>query len=1011
MIRNGPFRAMTRSVPSIQNCINSFRALSWFAGILLVLFASALSTSGQAMHFTRTIWRSRDGLPENGVQALAQDRDGYLWVGTSGGLSRFDGARFSPLIDGTNQSPSINSFDCLLLARDGTLWAGTDGGGLLHITGPGVSKTYAAPDGLTGAFIHSLYEDSRNRLWVGTDTGLFLKQGEQLVRVDQPSPIAAFDVQAIVEDHEHHILAGGSRLISIDIGHIRNISIPGPQRLNQVNAVLEATDRTLWVGTSSGLLHRVHEGFQRVPEIAAAVRTLRQTSDGTIWIGTIGKGLWAYRNGIFTRVGDKGLYPIDTVRSIFEDADHRLWIGTQNGLVRLVKTQVSVIPLPAFGKANNYGAVSGAPNGDVWIVAQKAFRVSRATAIPVTFSGLRGAPIRSIYSAKDGSTWVGTKGRGVFHLAGSKTTPFSSMPQHFVISGFIRGFLESSRGEMWIATDDGLYCISNKGMAHYRTADGLANLSVRSLFEDRDHDIWIGTDRGLSRWHAGAFVQGPATAALREEKVWSVLQDRLGAMWFGTRDHGLFRYRDNSINRYTTAQGLTSNIVYQILQDRTGRFWISSEETISSVPEGDMDGDPPGQNRLLSVTLYRMPYEADGALLSGGRYPSGYLAPDDTVWFSSNRGAVHVLAKNLDVERAPAVKITGITRDGENIPVNDDLQLPAGSTRLTFSFASLFLGPEDRMRFSYRLDSFDHAWISGGSSQTATYTELPAGTYRFRVQAFNIGHPDLTTEAAFSFRQRSFLYQTWWFRVICLLALLGCGILAYIVNLRRVRMRFAAVLEERRNFAREMHDTLIQGCTGVSLLLEAIATQRQDAPEDGDLLDVARAQTLATINQARHAIWNLRRKEEEQIDLPYSLAALAEQSARAFGIPVVCERVDPISGISGSTGHELLMVAREAIANAGTHGHPDWIRISASLEGADLTLTVIDNGGGFTEANLSHTTGEHYGLVGMRERMHRIGGTLLIHSESGRGTEVVMRLRHAPGWFHALGRRSRGILQ
>jgi signal transduction histidine kinase len=104
--------------------------------------------------------------------------------------------------------------------------------------------------------------------------------------------------------------------------------------------------------------------------------------------------------------------------------------------------------------------------------------------------------------------------------------------------------------------------------------------------------------------------------------------------------------------------------------------------------------------------------------------------------------------------------------------------------------------------------------------------------------------------------------------------------------------------------------------------------------------------------------------------------------------------VDPVSGISGSTGHELLMVAREAIANAGTHGHPDWIRISASLEGADLTLTVIDNGGGFIEATLSDTTREHYGLVGMRERMHR-----------------MMRLRHSPGWFHALGRRSRGILQ
>jgi ligand-binding sensor domain-containing protein/two-component sensor histidine kinase len=995
MIRNGPFRAMTRSVPGIQNCIHSLRALSWFAGVLLVLFASPLTAPGQATHFTRTIWRSKDGLPENSVQALAQDRDGYLWVGTAGGLTRFDGARFSPPIGGTKQTSSVNSFNCLLLSRDGTLWAGTDGG-LLHITDPGVTKTYAAPDGLTGAVIHSIYQDSSNRLWVGTDSGLFLKEGERLVRVDQPAANGDFDVQAIAEDHEHHILAGGSRLISIGIGQIRNISMPGSQRQNQVNSILAATDGTLWIGTAGGLLRRVHGEFQRVPEIAATVRELRQTSDGTVWIGTQGKGLWTYWNGIVTRVGDKGLLPVDTVRSIFEDADHRIWIGTQNGLVRLVKSQIRVIPLPRFGNANNYGTVSGAPNGDVWMIAQEAFRVSRSTEIAVTFPGLRGAPIRSIYSAKDGSTWVGTKGRGVYHLAGIKTTPFSSMPRHFVISNFIRGFLESSRGEMWIATDNGLYCINTNGVAHYRTADGLANLSVRSLFEDRDHDIWIGTDHGLSRWHAGAFVQDAATTALREGKIWSILQDRRGIMWFGTRDNGLFRYRDNSIDHYSTAQGLMSNIVYQVLQDRTGRFWISSAETISSVPEEDMDGDAIRDNRLLSVTLYHMPYEGEGAQLSGGRYLSGYVAPDDTVWFPSNRGAIHIIVGSLDVERAPAVNITGIARDGENIQVNHDLQLPAGSTRLTFSFAPLFLGAQDGTRFSYRLEGFDHNWIFGGSGQTATYTNLPAGTYRFRVRAFDISHPELITEAALNFRQRPFLYQTWWFCIVCLLAVLGCGILAYTEHLRRVRMRFAAVLEERGRLAREMHDTLIQGCTGVSLLLEAIATQREDAPEHGDLLDAARAQILATINEARDAVWNLRRKKEEEIDLSYSLAALAEQATGAFGIPVVCERVDPMSGISGSTGHELLMVAREAIANAGTHGHPDWIRISASLEGMDLTLTVIDNGSGFTEATLSDTTGEHYGLVGMRERMHRIGGTLLIHSESGRGTEVVMRLRHTP---------------
>lgn len=991
-------RCRSSDTPSRGNSLPSSQF--WFAAVILALLSSTLSVAGKARtaqglatHFTRTIWRSQNGLPENVVQALVQDRDGYLWAGTTGGLTRFDGAQFSPPVGVGKRTLSVASIYCLLLAKDGTLWAGTEGGGLWHILDSGTTRKYASPDGLTDPFIHSIYQDSSGRLWVGTGSGLFRKEEDRLVRVDLPGVTGSFDVQSIVEDNRRHILAGGSHLVDIDGGQIREVPLPGVYGQNPIDSLLAATDGTLWVGTASGLLHRVHERFLPVPGISSTVRVLRQTNDGTIWIGTIGKGLWAFRDGALTRVGDQGLLPINTVLSIVEDINHRVWIGTHNGLVRLEKTQISLIPFTGAGNDNNYGTISGAANGEIWMVAQEPFRVSHTAATPLRLPGLAGIPIRSLYSAKDGSIWVGTMGGGVYHLAGTSMVRSPNKPRHYPIGNFIRGFLESSRGEMWIAADSGLYRITPNGVAHYGTAEGLAHLSIRSLFEDRSHDIWIGTDQGLSRWHAGAFVQDPATDALREERVWSILQDRHGAMWFGTRDHGLFRYRDRNIDRYSTAQGLVSDVVYQLLQDRTGRFWISSADAISSVPEQDMDGPAPCHDCVLSVTLYRMPDEADGAQLSGGRHPSGFLAPDDTVWFPSNRGAVHVIASGPDVEGTPIAKITGVTRDGENIQVGRDLRFPAGSTRLDFSFAPLFLGAQNGTRLRYRLEGFDSDWISAGSGHTATYTNLPAGTYRFRVQSFDVSHPELTTDATVDFSQRPFIYQTWWFRLVCLLAVLGCSILAYSEHLSRVRMRFAAVLEERGRLAREMHDTLIQGCTGISLLLEAIAKQRKRTPESEDLLDVARTQVRATIDEARQAVWNLRRKEQD-IDLPGSLSALAEEATRAFGIPVVCEPVAPISGISGYMGHELLMVAREAIANAGSHGQPGWIRISALIEDAYLTLRVSDNGSGFVPTAPANGAGEHYGLLGMNERMSRIGGTLTIQSELGSGTQVFIKLRH-----------------
>ena len=586
----------------------------------------------------------------------------------------------------------------------------------------------------------------------------------------------------------------------------------------------------------------MHGKFERVPEIRATVRIVRQTSDGTIWIGTIGKGVWAYQKGTLTHIGDKGPLPIDTVHSIFEDANHRIWIGTQNGLVRLEKTQVSLIPLPGSGDDNTYGTIFSTPTGEIWMVAQEAFRVSGGAAIPLKFPGLGNVPIRSLYRAKDGSTWVGTTGRGVYHLAGGNAAHLAISPGHYVVGNFIRGFPESSRGEIWIATDVGLYGITAKGVTHYGIPDGLAHFSIRTFFEDRNHDLWIGTDHGLSRWHAGAFVQDTATTALRGEKIWSILQDRRGAKGFGTRNHGLFRYRDNTVEHYSTAQGLASNIVYQLLQDRTGRFWLSSAETISSVPEEEMDGDLLHRDSPLSVTLYRLPYEADGEQLSGGRYPAGFLAADDPVWFPNNRGAAHVVASGASVEGTPVVNIVGVMQDGVNLPMNQDLQLAPGNTRIAFSFASLFLGPQDGVRFRYRLEPFDNGWISAGSGHTATYTNLPVGAYHFRVRSFDVSHPELITEATLGFTKKPFVYQTWWFQLLCVLAVVGCGLLAYTARLRKVRSRFAVVLEERGRLAREMHDTVIQGCTGVSSMLkEAIATQRNGASEDDELLDVARS--------------------------------------------------------------------------------------------------------------------------------------------------------------------------
>ena len=219
------------------------------------------------------------------MQALTESSEGLLWIGTTGGLARFDGTHIQIYGQGTAQPLSVNSIFCVSLGKDGSLWAGTEGGGLLRLRG-NTLRVYSASDGLTEGFVRSVFEDDLGRVWVGTDDGLFVLEGERLRRVDQGA-IAPMGVHSITEDHDHRIWAGGSRLIAIDPdGHARDVPLPGDYSENTVKRILETRDGTIWVGTVGGLQRMERGRFRTVPGIHATVRSLLQTSDGTLWIGT-----------------------------------------------------------------------------------------------------------------------------------------------------------------------------------------------------------------------------------------------------------------------------------------------------------------------------------------------------------------------------------------------------------------------------------------------------------------------------------------------------------------------------------------------------------------------------------------------------------------------------------------------------------------------------------------------------------------------------------------------------
>jgi ligand-binding sensor domain-containing protein/signal transduction histidine kinase len=957
----------------------------------LLLCTTLLRLSAQqtthAASYTRTLWRVPDGLPEETVQALTEGNDGALWIGTTGGLAKTGGLTIRARDIGFDKPLEANSVSALASSRDGTLWIGTEGSGMLHLVRRELTK-FSVPQGLSNGFVRSIFEDRKNQLWVGTDRGLFKLQDKHLTRVDGIGSTPEIAVRAMAEDSSGNLWLGGSRLLSIDPkGEVTQYLSPKANGEDLVEVILPTPDGQMWVGMVGGLARFDRGHLRKLPRLRATVRSLLQTRDGTLWIGTVGDGLWTFRTGRLTKVENPGMLPSETVLSLLQDRFGQIWVGTQAGLVRIEKSPVDLIPLPE-ATDHGYETISGDSAGNLWIAAQKLYRLQDGKMQQVTY-GLPNVGVRCVYQTRDGAFWIGTDGSGVYRMRNGESQHYTAPEQ--LTSNFIRGFLEDKGGDLWVGTEDGLNVIGGQGVRKLTERSGLSYFSTRGLLEARDGAIWIGTDRGMSIWKDGRFIQNLATEALAGEKVWSLLQDRQGTFWFGTREHGIFRLRNGAVEHFTTERGLPTNSIYKILQDRRGRFWISGPNIIFSVQEDEMEV-PSAAGSTLSPLIYALP--SGGVQMYGGVEPAGYLSGDDSVWFPSSRGAAHVVADGLNTAAsAPQVVIFEIFEDGRSLSIHGHTQFPASSLRMSFRLSANYLRPQQALRFRYKLEGFEDAWIQARAEDVASYTNLRPGRYRFRVQVADLAVPGSTTETVLEIDKAPLFYQTKMFYGFCSLALGWTGWISYRLRLRQMRARFRAVLDERARLAREMHDTVIQSCTGISSLLEAAeSTASTDHAKHQKLLMYARDLTTTTISQARQAVWAMRHGPEINFDFIEILHAIAIQTMRdQTSIAVNIESANKLI-LPNSIAHELGMIVREAVYNAVQHSGTPTITLVAHMLNGAITIEVVDCGFGMLCSEQQIPQTGHYGLIGMRERMKRIGGQLEVHSVPGDGTTVRLLL-------------------
>jgi len=308
---------------------------------------------------------------------------------------------------------------------------------------------------------------------------------------------------------------------------------------------------------------------------------------------------------------------------------------------------------------------------------------------------------------------------------------------------------------------------------------------------------------------------------------------------------------------------------------------------------------------------------------------------------------------------------------------------------LQIEYAAVRLRSQERIRFRYRLIGFDHEWIEALQNRVANYTNLPPGQYQFQVQAFEMNMPEKVTDASLGIDWRPHIYRTRWFLGLCAAGIIALALLAFRLRLTQVHTRYEAVLAERNRIAREMHDTLIQGCASASALLEAVVSLGPSLDgETRGLLDSARDQVRATVEEARNAVWNLRRGEDTAPEIGPLLEQIARQASHLSHVPVKFDTRGRAVPLDGDAEHVLLMVAREAVYNAVRHAQAKEVRVNVRFAGDSARVEIADDGCGFDPAEVMVLEGAHFGLVGMRERVESVGGRFSVESAVAKGTRI-----------------------
>ncbi len=950
-----------------------------------------------------TTYSTQDGLGHPIINAIVEDRQGRLWVGTNGGgvarlvddpressvpgsRSRATGAshqtadthkgqrtrtRSKFISFPVGKSLDSNRVNAMLFDDDNILWVATDA----ELYRAVVSSPPA--QGLTfevvvprRPYAHPMaaFADSHGRLWFGMVNELFQVVQGHIITYGPADEVGRHPIASIVEDRQGRLLVANHHGVFEFIeptdpkGRGRWKKVPLTLRPDQgiLSMALDSIG-ALWIGTTHGLI-KYEDGQQTVFTTAHGlsdntISALREDREGNLWIGTYFNGVCKLSGEMivsFTRA--EGL-PDQNVLRVVEDHQGRIYASTErNGLVEIVAGKAVPIPgseVPPFH--NIQQRILQDHRKDWWIGTDRGlfrfpgpklqFRHGKKF---TAADGISETPILTIHEDPMGRLWIISQHTNLYQLDVGRTgrPVFERIP---VELDAVWMFGDRS-GALWLAPLAGLWRLRDRTIVAIEPSEGLPEPAARAFYQDRRGWLWIGSRyKGVSvttdpTAEHPRFVNYSTQHGLASDTVWCITEDDVGRIYVGT-GKGLDRLDPTTgrIRHFTTADGLAGDLINHCFKDRGGHIWVATTTGLSKF-------DPRAE---------RPP----------NRPPPIYLS------------RIQVAGENLPLAETGAQQMTKLT-------------LPTSRNNLLIEYVGVSFQSERVLRYQYRLEGVDTDWSLPTEQRSVSYARLAPGSYRFLVRAINRDGETSREPAVFEFRILPPIWQRWWFLV---LAAMVAGSVVYALHRYRVA-RLIELERVRTRIASDLHDDIGSSLSQMAILSEVVkrhptVTQPELAHMLTHIADMARG----LVDGMSDIVWSIDPRRDDLRHLIERIGQFAFDVLGAKGIAWELQTQPPsvTMKLTPDQRRHIYLIFKEAITNIARHAHCTSVLLTLKVADHRLIAEIYDDGRGFDRARLTDEArpmrGGH-GLENMQARAAELGGQLQIESAPDLGTRLILSI-------------------